>query len=329
MIPLDIIPTGWFHAGYSLEIAPGAVKPMRYFGQEMVAFRSASGELAVLDAFCHHLGAHLGYGGKVKGDCVECPYHGWRWNAEGQNTLIPYQDEPIKKPLKKWHAIEKHGIIFLWYDPAGGAPRWDVPDLFKSAQGLDASEDDFYPCYPHATVDTPNEPFPVQYMMENAADTAHFHFTHRTPQPPDLVEFGTQPEGWWKGVFGFRSPKDNQIAMTLCNLMPNPGLIFGAFNGKSAYRLVLAGTPVDKGVTHTRVSYFLPREKDSWDVMPEQVLQFAKSTVELYEEDARMWRHQRFMQKPVFATRDVSGYSSFRKWSEQFYEGAPSETAAS
>jgi len=42
--------------------------------------------------------------------------------------------------------------------------------------------------------------------------------------------------------------------------------------------------------------------------------------VELLEQDARIWRHQVFVQKPVYARQDVAAYSALRRWSEQFYE---------
>jgi phenylpropionate dioxygenase-like ring-hydroxylating dioxygenase large terminal subunit len=49
---------------------------MTYFGQEMVAWRAQSGSLTVMDAYCEHLGAHLGFGGHVEGDVIECAFHG-------------------------------------------------------------------------------------------------------------------------------------------------------------------------------------------------------------------------------------------------------------
>ncbi|PKP88605.1 MAG: Rieske (2Fe-2S) protein, partial [Alphaproteobacteria bacterium HGW-Alphaproteobacteria-16] len=42
-------PTGWFHIGWSAEIAPGQTVSMRYFGQDLVAFRAVNGRLSVLD----------------------------------------------------------------------------------------------------------------------------------------------------------------------------------------------------------------------------------------------------------------------------------------
>ena len=63
----DTLPTGWFQIAYSDQIRPGEVKPLEYFDTDFVMFRTEDGQLCVLDAFCPHLGAHLGHGGKVRG----------------------------------------------------------------------------------------------------------------------------------------------------------------------------------------------------------------------------------------------------------------------
>ncbi len=62
------MPFGWFVIGYSDELAVGQVKPLRYFGQELVMWRGVDGQVRVLEAFCRHLGAHLGHGGRVQGN---------------------------------------------------------------------------------------------------------------------------------------------------------------------------------------------------------------------------------------------------------------------
>ncbi|MBM4687865.1 Rieske 2Fe-2S domain-containing protein [Rhodococcus hoagii] len=51
----------------------GDVKPLHYFGQDLVAYRTEGGRLVVLNAYCEHLGAHLGHGGSVAGDDIQCP----------------------------------------------------------------------------------------------------------------------------------------------------------------------------------------------------------------------------------------------------------------
>ncbi len=85
--PLSMKPTGWFQVAWSDEIAVGDVHRMTYFGQEMVAWRAESGQLTVMNAYCEHLGAHLGFGGKVVGEILQCPFHGWQWSQRGSQRL--------------------------------------------------------------------------------------------------------------------------------------------------------------------------------------------------------------------------------------------------
>lgn len=61
-------------------------------GREFCVFRTESGEVGVLDAYCPHLGANIAAGGTVKGDCVQCPFHGWEFNTSGKCTSIPYAE---------------------------------------------------------------------------------------------------------------------------------------------------------------------------------------------------------------------------------------------
>ena len=62
------LPNGWFQVAYSDELAPGQVEPLRYFAQDLVLYRTEGGRAQLADAFCPHLGAHIGYGGRVSGE---------------------------------------------------------------------------------------------------------------------------------------------------------------------------------------------------------------------------------------------------------------------
>lgn len=322
MLRMSMKPTGWFQIGWSEEVRPGQAMPMRYFGLDLVAFRSDRGVLSLLDAHCRHLGAHLGHGGKVRGDCVVCPYHGWAWDSEGHNADVPYQEAPTKSKLGKYHTAEAYGIIYMWHDPAGGPPREDMAlvDVFNDYEFVSGAADDYYPCFPHAVVNKPDEPIHPQLIQENAADSMHFRYAHGAPEDPELL-WCKIDNGRWSSAMGFKSPKTKEVALTLYTQNPSPGLSIAVFDGKSAhYRLVLSCTPIDDARSHLRVSYFLKRDPASPEIMPKALKDFAQHTEELFEEDARIWRHQRFMQNPVYAQQDIKGYTLLRKWSERFYE---------
>ena len=65
-----------------------------FLGQNLAVFRDDKGYPHALDAYCPHLGAHLAVGGQVFGNCIECPFHGWRFRGDdGKCTYIPYSDK--------------------------------------------------------------------------------------------------------------------------------------------------------------------------------------------------------------------------------------------
>jgi phenylpropionate dioxygenase-like ring-hydroxylating dioxygenase large terminal subunit len=52
--------------------------------EELITRRNAAGQLQVFDAFCPHQGAHLGHGGRLEGECLRCPFHGFYFDADGR-----------------------------------------------------------------------------------------------------------------------------------------------------------------------------------------------------------------------------------------------------
>ena len=174
-------PTGWFQVAWSDEIGVGDVHTMKYFDQEMVAWRAESGRLTVMNAYCEHLGAHLGYGGKVVGEVLQCPFHGWQWNQQGRNVCIPYQDHPNRGRRIRTHpVVERNESVYIWHDAKGREPFFDAPDVFASfddgssaaattrSSGCTGERLELHP----------------QYVLENGVDFAHFKYVHSTPIVP-------------------------------------------------------------------------------------------------------------------------------------------------
>ncbi|MGI9433162.1 MAG: Rieske 2Fe-2S domain-containing protein, partial [Myxococcota bacterium] len=62
------LPNGWFRVAFESEIEAPSVTPLRYFGRDLVLAVFEDGTPQVFDAFCPHLGAHLGHGGAIEGE---------------------------------------------------------------------------------------------------------------------------------------------------------------------------------------------------------------------------------------------------------------------
>ncbi len=181
--PIPRYPRGWFQVAYSDELKAGEVQPLKYFGVELVMFRTEDGEVSVLDAFCPHMGAHLGYGGKVDGDGIVCPFHAWKFNGEGKCTEVPYAEHlPRKANITTWPVHEVNGLIMVWHDIEGKEPEWEIPEI------PEWNNDAWTPYWKQRwKMRTHN-----QDMCENVVDKAHFRYVHGmniVPQPHtmDLV----------------------------------------------------------------------------------------------------------------------------------------------
>ena len=130
-VPFTWKPTGWFMIGLSAEFEPGTVKPLKYFGQDLVAYRTEDGELHVLDAHCPHLGAHLGHRrqGQRRLRRVPVPRLGLR--ARRRQQVHPVRGPTQRlQVLRAWPVKEQHEWVFMWHDPAGGAATLGPADRF-------------------------------------------------------------------------------------------------------------------------------------------------------------------------------------------------------
>lgn len=81
--PPPSYPNGWFRVCASNELKVGESKFVKLNGRHVAAFRGEDGIAYVLHAYCSHMGANLGIGGKVKwNSCIECPFHGWTFDGK-------------------------------------------------------------------------------------------------------------------------------------------------------------------------------------------------------------------------------------------------------
>ncbi|MCV7346644.1 aromatic ring-hydroxylating oxygenase subunit alpha [Mycolicibacterium rhodesiae] len=325
-VPFTWKVTGWFMIGWSAEYAVGDVRPLHYFGEDMVIYRDQSGELHVLEGHCKHLGAHIGHGGTVVGDCIECPFHGWRWGPDGANTYIPYQpDRPNKGlRLRTYPVEEQHGCIFLWHHPGGEPPRWELPDMFAKFPQFTAAPDEYYRPYPEFSRFAGNEPVHPQIVAENGPDSSHFHYVHHATVTPVCLEWEAVDEEW-RFVTGWpdaRSGDPNAMALRIHSHFSGLGFAISAFEGTSNHRLIFACTPVDDEVSNMFYSIWWPRKTgDTSDIPPADIRErVEKQYLGTVWDDLEIWRYQKYVEHPALAKVDAKPYMAMRKWALQFYD---------
>lgn len=294
---------------------------MRYFGRDLVGYRTDDDALHVLDAHCRHLGAHLGFGGTVEGDCIVCPFHGWRWDPEGRNRYIPYQeDRPNKaRRLKAWPVHEHAGVAYLWHDLSGSAPTWDVPDIFSDTADHTAALSHHNPG-PEAQISYGQLTLHPQLVSENAADPIHFRYVHGTPDHPVFLSRWERDALWYSRIgFGKRwveMQPDSHDGDTLSILLAGVGLSLTSLSGSSNTLILLATTPIDDTTSELFQTVWLEKLPD--DDASVLASRLAEAVAQL-PNDIEIWQHQRFEDPPALATREGRAYTDLRLWARQFY----------
>ncbi|MEM7157954.1 MAG: Rieske 2Fe-2S domain-containing protein [Myxococcota bacterium] len=116
-----MIPNRWYPITTSSTVRKAPV-PLHRMGLRLVVFRGADGQLRCLRDRCSHRGAALS-AGKVKGNEIECPYHGFRFDGAGQCTAMPCEGRDARIPggleIDTFPLREDHGLVWLWW---GAAP---------------------------------------------------------------------------------------------------------------------------------------------------------------------------------------------------------------
>ncbi len=163
-----MIPNQWYAILESKEVKRGKPIGFTRFGEKLVAWRDAQGRLGLVRDVCPHRGVAFS-AGQVRGDCIECPFHGFQFDTTGKCTLIPANGKNAAAP-KAMHATaypvqEAHGFIYAWY----GEPQPSYPPL----PYFDAIDDSF--CYMTIT-----DHWACHYAraIENQLDVVHVPFVH-------------------------------------------------------------------------------------------------------------------------------------------------------
>ena len=162
------MPNGWFAVAWADDLKPGEVKPLRCLERDLVIFRGRDGSVGVLDAYCPHLGAHLGFG-RVEGNRIICPFHHWEFDVTGVCLKIPHaQMIPKKAALRMWPVREANRVIQV-YHHAAQHPAVNEPATFAplEAKGWTVCGRDQYRLRSH--------PYD---LAENGADEVHLRTVH-------------------------------------------------------------------------------------------------------------------------------------------------------
>jgi phthalate 4,5-dioxygenase oxygenase subunit len=191
-----------------LPVPGGDPARVRLFGEDLVAFRDATGKVGLIQEACPHRGASLYFGRNEAGPdgtCgLRCPYHGWQFDADGRTIDMP--SEPPTSTFKDrvfakaYPTHESGGIVWTYMGPPEKQPPFrdfgteSLPPEKVAATKL------------HTTCNW------VQ-AMEGNLDTSHISWLHQWEGVDQIPDDGSDKPGYpsnamsWKFWRHDRAPR--------------------------------------------------------------------------------------------------------------------------
>ena len=162
----------WYAAERSEKVTNEAPAHVRMLGLDFVLFRDTKGQAHCLPNTCVHRGGALARG-KIEGDCVQCPYHGWQFDGAGACQKVPSLGPDGKPPSRArtdtYPVEERYGLVHVFL---GDLPEEERPPIMEIPEyGKEGWR---------ATIQEYNWTLDYQRSVENALDPAHNEFVHPT-----------------------------------------------------------------------------------------------------------------------------------------------------
>jgi phenylpropionate dioxygenase-like ring-hydroxylating dioxygenase large terminal subunit len=171
----------WIPAVRADELPSPDCPPVRIklLGEELIAFRTTSGAVGLVQNACPHRGASLFFG-RNEEEGLRCVYHGWKFDVSGACVDMP--SEPAESNFRNkvrataYPTRERNGIVWAYMGPREEPPQ--LPDL----------EGNMHENYSITILHRPNN---WMQGIEGELDTIHAAFLHSSPNRMRTVEPGT------------------------------------------------------------------------------------------------------------------------------------------
>lgn len=164
----DFVRNTWYPLAWTREIGP-ALNKRRVLGDDLVVYRKSDGSVAALEDTCPHRLAPLSLG-KLKGDLLECGYHGLTFDCSGHCVRVPGQKITVARPVVRSYPVaERMGLCWIWMGEPGLADPALIFDLpqYHDRVNWSVAEGDALQIGTH-----------YLELADNLCDPAHVSFVH-------------------------------------------------------------------------------------------------------------------------------------------------------
>ena len=318
-------PQGWYRLSDSASLRPGDLRYVECLGRQLVLWRGENAEAHVMSAFCPHLGANLSHG-RIRGDCIECPFHRWRFDGHGRAAKVPYSEHiPDGVLTEPFPLREVHGQVFMYHGCGDSAPPpYPAPDIPE----VDAGKFVFRGAYDAGRVG-----MHILEFAENSVDRAHFQPVHgrmRIPWTQVVVpgvhiehkaDWRLDPEVPWKMYFFddahlriFGLPMEGAGATARISFFGPGGVVKFRFTipGRGDIEMYQTHLPIGPLEQQVDFRWFADRRLPRW-----LVWYIVGNWISQWARDIEIWENKIYREHPRLC-RDDGPVFRLREWYGQF-----------
>ncbi len=161
------IRNAWYVAALDGELGERPL-PVKMLDERLVLFRTSNGAPVALEDACVHRKVPLSLG-RIRGDAIECAYHGMTYDAGGRCVRIPCMDRIAPGArVRSYPVVARYGLLWVWMgDPAAADPAgiFEVAHYGDPAWGITRGDAMTLDCHYH-------------YVTDNLLDPSHVAWVH-------------------------------------------------------------------------------------------------------------------------------------------------------
>ena len=318
-IPPSLTQT-WIFISFADQLKPANTLSLHLMDRDLVLWKSAAGVISLQDAYCPHMGAHLGQG-KIRGELLECVFHKRSFNSNGE-----CQGRGLNN--KNYPVMVIQNLIFGWFGST--APEWKMPDFLTGFS--DGSQSKWRILKSKKL----NFDFHPKDLLDNTVDASHFKTFHNqctSFMPVQILE--SLPHQFISRMIFLGSPqlklKNTEMELQVVSesygpatLVVNSSVI--VLKQKYFFKFIFLCTPIDN--ENTDYTLAIAVRADSPVSFGRKILEylynqyaFHMQVKEFRKESNQIWKHKTYLPAPDLNSQE-NAMLAYSKWYSQFYVGA-------
>lgn len=126
----------WYAAAWSTEVGRQPMERL-LLDEPVVIYRTEAGVAVAMHGLCPHRLMPLARG-QLKGDELECAYHGFCFDPQGRCSKVPTQAQaPAQFRQRVYPTREAGGMVWIWMGAPESAQAVPLPDILSAGMGAE------------------------------------------------------------------------------------------------------------------------------------------------------------------------------------------------